>query len=176
MQARINKLIEVINKEATCLENFMTLLTEQQEFLVNNDVKSLQKSVGKQKRAILEVERLERERIKLTDQTAASLKLNKSEANLSKLVQLVEESYSARLQELQRTLLHLYQKVERQRRKNEFLIRQSMGMVDRNMKFILGVDTSKPAYPKPINGKALNRMVGNRVMWGYSRKAIDRLG
>lgn len=165
MQAKINKLIDTINREVLCMQSFMTLLTEEQEFLVKNDVKSLQKSVGEQERAILEAEKLEKERIKLTDEVASALKLNKKEVNLSRLVQLVEESYSVQLKELQKTLVYLYEKVERQRRKNEFLIRQSMGMVDRNMKFILGAEDSKPTYTKP-NGK---------MAMAHPRKMVDRL-
>ena len=165
MQVKINKLIDTINKEVLCMQNFMTLLTEEQEFLVKGDIKSLQKSVGEQERTILEAEKLERERIRQTDEVALTLKLKKDEVNLSKLVQLVEESYSVQIKELQRTLVHLYEKVERQRRKNEFLIRQSMGMVDRNMKFILGVEDSKPTYTKP-NGK---------TAVAHPRKMVDRL-
>lgn len=166
LQAKVNRLIEIINREVVCLENFMTLLTKEQQLLAENNIQSLQNSVGEQEKAILEAEKLEKERIKLTDQIASNLKLNKEETNLSRLIQLLEESYSTQLKELQKTLLHLYQKVERQRRKNEFLIRQSMGMVDRNMKFILGVEATAPTYPRP-NGKKAQ---------AYGRKVVDRLG
>ena len=166
MQAKINKLIEVINREVLCLEKFMQLLTKEQEILVGRDVGALQKSVEEQEKAVLEAEKLEKERIKLTDQIASNLNLSKDQASLSKLVQLLEESYSTQLKELQKTLLGLYQKVERQRRKNEFLIKQSMGMIDRGMKFILGVEAAGPTYPRP-NGK---------VAQGSNRKVVDRLG
>ncbi len=166
MQVKINKLIEVIKKEIACLEKFMELLAKEQEFLVINDVESLQRSVGEQERGILEAERLERERIRLTDEIASGLKLGKEEINIAKLIQLLEESYSIQLKDLQKTLLHLYEKVERQRRKNEFLIRQSMGIIDRSMKFMLGVEATGPTYPKP-NGKTAG---------STERKVIDRLG
>ena len=168
MQVKVNRLIDIINKEVTCLESFMALLTEEQKFLVENDVDSLRKSVGQQERTILQAENLEKERIKLTDGIAKSLNLKKDEASISKLVQLLEESYSVQLKELQKTLFSLYQKVERQRRKNEFLIKQSMGIIDRGIKLFLGAESSSPTYAKPSNKP------NDKKALGYGRKMINR--
>jgi hypothetical protein len=55
------------------------------------------------------------------------------------LIELVEESYSIKLRELQSTLSSLYAKLKRQRKKNEFLIKQSMKYVDNGINIFLGM-------------------------------------
>lgn len=146
MNSLVSQLIEVINKEITCLERFLILLSEEQKFLVENDTDSLQKSVKDQQKIIWDAQKLEEDRIKLTDCLAERLKIEKGEVNISKLIELVEESYSAKLRELHSTLSSLYAKLERQRKKNEFLIRQSMKYVDQSIKIFLGLEKEDPNY------------------------------
>jgi uncharacterized protein YeeX (DUF496 family) len=136
----------VINKEGKCLEKFLTLLSEEQKFLVENDVDSLRRSIEDQEKTIRDARKLEDERIKLTDSLAQKLKIDKGEVNISKLIELVGESYSTKLRELQNTLSSLYARLERQRKKNEFLIKQSMKYVDKSIKIFLGLEKRDPSY------------------------------
>lgn len=146
MSSLVSQLIEVINRESVCLEKFLTLLSEEQEFLVKNDVDSLRRSIEEQEKTIQDARKLEEARIKLTDSLAEKLKIDKGEINMSKLIELVEESYSTKLRELQSTLSSLYAKLERKRRKNEFLIKQSMKYVNKSIKIFLGLEGKDPSY------------------------------
>ncbi len=128
------------------MERFLTLLSEEQKFLVENDVDSLRRSIEDQKKAIRDARKLEEARIKLTDSLAEELKIDKGEVNISKLIELVEESYSTKLRELQSTLSSLYARLERQKKKNEFLIKQSMKYVDKSIKIFLGLEGRDPGY------------------------------
>jgi hypothetical protein len=141
----VSQLIQVINSEILCLERFLTLLSEEQRFLVEKDIQSLERSIEEQERAIREQRELEDARIKLTDSIAGKLKIDKQKVNISKLIELVEESYSTELRELQGTLASLYAKLERQRKKNEFLIKQSMKYVDKTIKVFSGLERKDPA-------------------------------
>jgi hypothetical protein len=162
----VSQLIEVINKEISCLERFLTLLSEEQEFLVEKDIDSLRKSIEEQEKTIQDERKLEEARIKLTDSLAGKLKIDKEEVNISKLIELVEESYSTELRQLQSTLASLYAKLERQRKKNEFLIRQSMKYVDRSRKVFLGLQKREP-------GQFAS---GQQNQEAYSRKVAVRTG
>ncbi len=136
----MSQLVEVINSEILCLERFLVLLSEEQKSLVEKDIGSLRKSVEEQEKTIREERKLAETRIRLTDSLAGKLKIDQGEVNLSRLIELVEESYSAELRELQSTLAYLYAKLERQRKKNEFLIKQSMKYVDKSLKAFLGLE------------------------------------
>jgi hypothetical protein len=134
----------VINSEILCLERFLTLLSEEQRFLVEKDIDSLRKSIEEQESAIRDQRELEEARIKLTDSLAGKLRIDKGEVNISKLIELVEESYSTELRELQGTLACLYAKLERQKKKNEFLIKQSMKYVDKSIRVFSGLERGDP--------------------------------
>lgn len=140
MNLLVYQLIEVIHKEIVCLEKFLFLLSEEQRLLVENEVDSLRRCIGDQERTIEEARKLEDDRIRLTDSLAEKLKIDKDQVKLSQLIELVEESYSAKLRELQSTLFTLYAKLERQRKKNEFLIKQSMKYMEKSMKIFLGLE------------------------------------
>lgn len=146
MSSVVSQLIEVINRETKCLEKFLTLFAEEQKYLVENDVDSLRRCVEDQERTMRDAGQLEDKRIRLTDSLAEHLKIDKGKVNLSKLTDLVEESYSSRLRELQSTLSSLYARLERQRKKNEFLIKQSMKYVDRSIKIFSGMSGTDVNY------------------------------
>lgn len=149
MNSLVSQLIEVINREILCLEKFLTLLSEEQKIVVKNDIDSLRASIEEQEKIIADGRKLEEARIKLTDSLAEKLKIDKGEVNISKLIELVEESYSTELRELQSTLSSLYTKLERQRKKNEFLIKQSMKYVDKSVNIFLGLEGRDQSYSVP---------------------------
>ena len=166
MSSLVSGLIEVINKEGKCLEKFLTLLSEEQKFLVENDVDSLRRSVEDQEKTIRDARKLEDERIKLTDSLAEKLKIDKDEVSISKLIELVEKSYSTKLRELQNTLSSLYARLERQRKKNEFLIKQSMKYVDKSVKVFLGLERRDPSY-------SVSQQKNKKL---HPEKAVARMG
>lgn len=159
MHSQVSQLIEVINKEILCLEKFLALLSEEQKFLVEDEVDSLRKSIEEQEKTIGDARKLEDARIKLTDSLAEKLKIDKGEVKLSKLIELVEESYSTKLRELQSTLSTLYAKLERQRKKNEFLIKQSMKYVDKSMKIFLGLEGRDQGHSVPLRERNSEKVV-----------------
>lgn len=161
MHSQVSQLIEVINKEVLCLEKFLGLLFEEQKFILENEVGFLRRSIENQEKTIWEARKLEETRIKLTDSLAEKLKINKGEVNIFKLIELVEESYSTKLRELQSTLSTLYTKLERQRKKNEFLIKQSMRYVDKSMKIFLGLEGRNPGYS--VSLKERNKVTSEKM-------------
>jgi hypothetical protein len=140
LNSLVYQLIQVIHKEIVCLEKFLILLSEEQRLLVENELDSLRRCIEDQAKTIGEAGKLEEDRVKLTDSLAEKLKIDKDQVRMSQLIELVEESYSAKLRELQSTLFTLYAKLERQRKKNEFLIKESMKYVDKSMKIFLGLE------------------------------------
>ena len=140
MSSLVSQLVEVIHKEIVCLEKFLNLLSEEQRLLMENEVDSLRRCIGDQTKTMVEAVKLEEDRVKLTDCLAEKLKIDKNQVRMSQLIELVEESYSVKLRELQSTLFALYAKLERQRKKNEFLIKQSMKYVDKSMKIFLDLE------------------------------------
>lgn len=146
MEKDVISLIELIQKEVDSLENFLWLLTEEEECLINNRFDQLQESIHKQEQAILRAKQLEKERMEMTARLLAGVNFNQERTSLTKLIQLLDSSYSSKLEELQKTLLELHRKVEAQRDKNEELIKESMGYIERDIIFLM--DDSTTTYLK----------------------------
>ncbi len=82
--------------------------------------------------------------MKITSWLFKDFKVDQRKGSLTKLVQLLDSSYSSKLEELQKTLADLHRKVEIQREKNEELIKDSMGYIDRSIEFL-----TEPSFSTP---------------------------
>lgn len=164
MEKQILNLIELIHKEVSSLENFLRLLAEEERCLINNRFDLLEESIRKQEQAITQAKQLEEIRKDITVWLSKDLKIEHEQPTLSKLIQLVDSSYSSKLNELQKTLLDLHRKVEAQRKRNEELIKKSIGSRERDLKFLIGA--SPNSYLKDsINdqGKAKPSLILDKV-------------
>ena len=164
MEQHILSLIKLIHKEVGSLENFLKLLTEEEECLLNNSFESLEKSILKQEQALTQAKQLEKERMEITYWLFKDFRIDQKKGSLTKLIQLLDSSHSSKLEELQKTLLDLHRKVEVQREKNGELIKDSMGYIDRSIKFLL--EPSPVSYlkdPSHNRGKARPPLVLDKV-------------
>lgn len=134
MEVLIKEFLEVINQEVKSLESFLALLTAQEKFLLKNKFSSLSRSWEKQKEALSLAKSLEGKRLYITQKLSNEFKIDENKFDLSLLSELLEESYSTRLEKLQRTLLELYKRVEFQWKKNQKLIRESSGFLTQSKK------------------------------------------
>jgi hypothetical protein len=164
LEQQVLSLIKLIHKEVDSLENFLKLLTEEQECLVNNHFDRLEESISKQEQALILAKQLEKERMKITSWLFEEFKVDTKKGSLTKLVQLVDSSHSSKLEELQKTLVDLHRKVEIQRERNEELIKDSMSYIDRSIEFL-----TEPSvipylkYPSHNQAKAKPPFVLDRV-------------
>jgi uncharacterized circularly permuted ATP-grasp superfamily protein len=161
----IKEFLEVIAQEVKSLENFLALLTDQENLLLNNKLSSLSQSWEKQKKALSWAKNLERKRLVVTQKLSNKFKIDESEFNLSLLSELVEESCSTRLEELQRILLDLYQKVELQRKKNQKLIRESSGFLSQKK----GMDSNDSI---PLHFRIRDDFIGGHPPFGSLSKKV----
>ena len=129
--------IELITQEVDSLENFLVLLKEEEEYLLKNHFDLLRDSIQKREKALIRSRILEKNRKDITTQISRDLKIEQNKTSLFKVSQLLDSSYSSKIDDLQKTLLGLHRKVEIQRKKNEELIKDSMVYMDQDMKLLL---------------------------------------
>jgi len=165
LEQQVLSLIKLIHKEVDSLENFLKLLTEEQECLVNNHFDRLEESILKQEQALIQAKQLEKERMEITSWLFKGFKVDQKRASLTKLVQLLDSSHSSKLEELQKTLLDLHRKVEIQREKNEGLIKDSMSYIDRSIRFLV-----EPPYVSYLKEPSHNRVKAKPPL------VLDRVG
>lgn len=151
MEPLVKELLETIAQEVKSLERFLALLLDQENLLLNNRFSSLPGSREKQRKALSLARSLEKKRLLITDRVSEKFKIDKNEFDVCLLSDLLEESYSAKIEALQRALLDLYRKVEIQRGKNQKLIRESRGFLTRRKKTscnsLIPVRVGAKSYP-----------------------------
>ncbi|MDH4223085.1 MAG: flagellar protein FlgN [candidate division Zixibacteria bacterium] len=164
MEKQLAGLIELINQEVDSLENFLKLLRQEEECLINKHFDLLEESIRKQGKALLRAKKLERNRKEVTTWISNDLRMEQNNISLLKLTQLLDSSYSSKLDELQKTLLGLHRKVEMQRIKNEKLIKESMACIDNDIKLLIeSLPDSQAAKSQGNQKKAELSLILNKV-------------
>jgi FlgN protein len=140
------KIADIVEQEAACLEEFLTLLVNQQKYLVDNDIESLRDGVTRQQEIISRIKGLEKNRSSLVVKYSDSNDLDPEDVTISGLARRADGAIADKLMELQNSLLSLHQKIEKAKRKNEFLIEHSMKYIEGTIKLIAEKSTPVNDY------------------------------
>jgi flagellar biosynthesis/type III secretory pathway chaperone len=129
---------DIIEQESECLEEFLKLLVVQQKYLVENDIDHLRQGVDRQQELINRIKMLEKDRIKVLMEYSRQHDLDPAEVTMTNLANRAEGEIADKLMKLQNSLLSLHSKIEKAKRKNEFLIEHSMRHIEGTIKLIAG--------------------------------------
>jgi len=146
VQTLYNKLVDIIDEEALCLERFLALLVDQQKYLVENDVDSLKEGVSHQQEIIKLIKALEKNRGQIVNRFSESMDVNPGDVTISSLARKAEGEIADKLLDLQNSLLSLHQKIEKAKRKNEFLIEHSMKYIEGTIRLIAQQNQGRRDY------------------------------
>lgn len=156
----INRLVEIISKEAALFESFLELLEQQKELLVANDVVGLTRITEEQQRRLIESQLLDRERRQLVERIKAANEIE-DDLTVTRLIELVDDTQARRLRELTEVILSLNEKITETRNSNAMLLNQSREFISRTMAALARLNNPENTY-EPRSGKAEKR--GNVMM------------
>lgn len=141
----VNRLIEILGREATLFESFLELLEQQQQMLVNNDQQGLVKITDRQRERVVESQLLNTERLELIEKIR-SVNAIEGDLNVSRLLELVDENQAERLTQLRKLIYDLHDKITEVRNQNAMLLERSREYISRLMKMLSNVNNSSGAY------------------------------
>lgn len=144
----INKLIDVIGREALVFESFLELLEQQQEMLVKNDVDGLNRVTDLQREKLVESQLLNKQRQELVEQIKLENDIE-GDLNVSRLLELVDEDQAARLQRLQRLILGLNDQITQVRNQNAMLLNRSREYILKTMEMLSKINSPDSTYSRP---------------------------
>ncbi len=144
----INKLIDLIGKEAAVFESFLELLEQQQATLVTNDVDGLNRITDLQREKLVESQLLNKQRQELVEQIKVVNHLE-GDVNVTRLLDIVDENQADRLQKLQRLILGLNDKITETRNQNAMLLNRSREYILRTMEMLSKINSPDSTYSKP---------------------------
>jgi hypothetical protein len=160
----INRLIDIIGREAALFESFLELLERQKQMLVTNDLEGLKEVTELQRRKLVESRLLNREREHLVTQIKESHALD-GDVTVSRLLDLADEDQAGRLRTLRDSILGLNEKITETRNSNAMLLNQSREYISSTIKMLTQIRSPQPPYVKSgVNAdRASNSMLDRRA-------------
>lgn len=141
----INKLIEIIGREAAIFEAFLELLEKQQEMLVKNDAEGLTHITDLQREKLVESQLLNKRRLELVSQIKIANNIE-GDLNVTRLLDIVDQDQADRLQKLQRIILDLNDKITTTRNQNAMLLNRSRQYIMKTMEMLSRVNSPESTY------------------------------
>jgi hypothetical protein len=146
VESLTNKLTDIVSREVKQFELFLKLLTEQQNYLVANDLDNLNRVVKEQEETILVTRELERNRIKVIAEISEIINDDPNNMTLSRITRNLAQPQARKLEKMQKALTDLHAKINRVKSKNEFLIKKSMEYIEGTVRLLASSGTEMPTY------------------------------
>ncbi len=158
----INRLIDIIGKEAALFESFLDLSEQQQQMLVNNDVEGLNRITDLQREKLVESQILNRQREELVEQIKLANSVE-GDLNITRLLQMVDQDQAHQLVKLKNLILSLNEKITATRNQNATLLNRSREYIAKTMEMLSRINA-------PVGAYAPNRAQQERL----ANVAVDR--
>ena len=110
--ALIDKLIEVLNKEASVYEGILKLSKKKTDVIISGKVSELEGITKAEQSVIVTLGKLEEEREKLVEQIAVQLDMKASDVKLSDLIKLLPQEQAEKLKECHDTLPKVFSDIK----------------------------------------------------------------
>lgn len=139
MKSKLEELIQIMEKEASLYEELHRLSQEEEEVVIEGNLKKLDNIVRQQEGLFLYLRNYERARQRMVESLGQILSLPKK-VTLSELVKVVEEPYAAQLQNLQKTIIVQLNKISKSNKNNVSLLEYSVKIIDEYFRFLTGAE------------------------------------
>ncbi len=141
----IDKLIDILGREAELFESFLELLEKQQQALVANDVDEVNRIIERQREKLAESRLLSKQREELVAHIKVANAID-GDLNVSRLLDIVDKESAARLTELRTLILTLTDKITRTRNRNALLLNKSREYIAKTLEMLARVRSPEGIY------------------------------
>lgn len=141
----IDKLIEIIGKEAALFESFLELLEKQQRMLVENNLDGLNEVTADQREKMTESQLLNNRRLELVELIKRDKQIQ-GDLNVTRLLDLVDKQQADRLSQLQIIIMDLNDKITYTRNQNAMLLNRSREYISKTIDMLSKINTKETTY------------------------------
>ncbi len=141
----IDRLIELIGREAALFESFLELLERQQAKLVASDADGLKQITVDLQEKVMESQVLDRRRRELVEEIRVVNGIE-DDLNVTRILEMADQSQAARLTTLREQILGLNEEIGRTRDQNAMLLNRSRDYVMKTMELISRIGGPEGAY------------------------------
>ncbi len=146
----MKELINILNAEYDVFVKYLERLTEQQQYLIENDMEGTKDSLEKINILAQDAINLETDRRNIIGRLSEGLAMNPEDITIGKLIENLKGPNFEELEELKNTIFDIYSRVNSHRKRNELLIEQSMGIIRQTMNYIRQTANQKVIHDNPI--------------------------
>jgi len=141
----VDRLIDILGKEAALFESFLELLERQRELLVKDDVEELNKITDLQREKLVESRILNRQREELVEKIKVANAIE-DDLNVTRLLEMVDKGRADQLAKLRNLILNLSEKITTTRNQNAMLLNQSREYIAKTMEMLSRIQSPSGAY------------------------------
>lgn len=141
----INRLIDIIGREASLFESFLALFEKQQDMLVANDVDGLNVITEELRERVVESRLLNQQREELVEEIRLDNRID-GDLNVTRLLDIVDDEQASQLIRLREMITSLNDKIATTRNQNAVLLNQSREYISSMMGMLSKLSHPEPAY------------------------------
>ena len=141
----VNRLIEIIGKEAALFESFLELLEKQQSLLVANDVRGLNEVTEGLREKLIESRLFNQQREELIEKIKVANAVE-GDLNVTRLLDIIDANQADRLLRLRNLIFSLNDKIAQVRNQNAMLLNRSREYIGKMMEMLSRIDTPSGQY------------------------------
>jgi hypothetical protein len=141
----INRLIDILGREAALFETFLDLLEQQKRMLVANNADGLKEITERQREKLIESQMLNKERESVVEEIKRGNRIE-GDVSVTRLLEFADESQAGHLMQLRTLILDLNDRITRARNTNAMLLNQSREFIARTMAMLSKINNPDHTY------------------------------
>jgi len=146
MNELLDRLLENLVQEKEIYKGLLEISERKKQVIVDNNIKELEKIVQMERRFIIDISRLEDERLEIIDAIAAEKKVPSENITISTLISWAPEGMARRLEAIRQELKDIIEKQKDLNRLNEKLLKINLEYVNFAVNFLVGSSSSSSVY------------------------------
>lgn len=146
MEHLLDKLLESLEHATELYQSLFCVVQNEKDAVVGLNLQQLSEACKAKDNLLLKLRILEERREQIMDRVAAELGLPPQGLTLTKLSQLVDQSYADRLRDRSTDLLALIQALQDATRQNKFLMSHSLQLIQGSYNVLNNLMTVNPVY------------------------------
>ena len=153
MDIEIIELSEILGRELEVYQKYLELLTEQQIYLMKNDVQNVKATTDLINNLAQQAADLESGRARIMERFRRAGTIQKGQDSLARILEKLQGPQFDELEKLKETLLDIHSRIKEQSLRNELLIDNSMKVIANTMQYIHEMNNPQVTYNNPSTTK-----------------------
>jgi hypothetical protein len=146
LEKHITSLSEIIEKEYNQYKRVYELVKNEQNILVNADLKRLEDNLREQQTIVNIINKLETQRLQELEIIGIYLGQSSKTLKISSIISMTAGPQAVRLSEIEKKFKLIIQEILKLNKSNEFLINRSMQFIDQHILVFFGALEDKGIY------------------------------